>query len=87
MKYNFTDRLNADIPFMTQATIEAGADIDLAEPQIAALLEYHYGDGMVYLPNNRPQALYGLATQRGFIDAEGYLTRKGRALLARYHFV
>ena len=53
--------------------------------QIAELLEYRYGDGMVYLPSNGPKALYGLATQRGFIDAEGYLTRKGRALLARFH--
>ncbi|MBI2993389.1 MAG: hypothetical protein HYY48_04335 [Gammaproteobacteria bacterium] len=71
---------------MTPSRLESGSTLDLSEPQIAALLECHYGDGMVYLPHNRSQTLYGLATQRGFIDAEGYLTRKGRALLARYHY-
>ena len=71
---------------MRHSNIGTSAAIDLAEPQIAALLECHYGDGMVYLPHSRPEALYGLATRHGFIDAEGYLTRKGRALLARYHY-
>ena len=72
---------------MTEPAAPIPASVDSSEPQIAALLEYRYGDGMVYLPSNGPKALYSLATQRGFIDAEGYLTRKGRALLARYHFL
>ncbi len=55
------------------------------ESQIAAVLEYRYGDGLVYLPRNQPKTLYTLARKNGFIDAEGYLTRKGRVLLARYH--
>ena len=72
---------------MTESAAQIPASVDASEPQIAALLEYRYGDGLVYLPSNGPKSLYGLATQRGFIDAEGYLTRKGRALLARYHYI
>ncbi|MCH8080151.1 MAG: hypothetical protein IIA06_10310 [Proteobacteria bacterium] len=48
------------------------------------LLECRYGDGMVYLPRTRPRQLLSIAKIGGFIDAEGYLTRKGRILLARY---
>ena len=59
---------------------------EVSESRIAAILESRYGDGLVYLPRNQSRQLYSLAKQRGFIDPEGYLTRKGRALLARYHF-
>ena len=56
------------------------------EPEIARILEHRYGDGMVYLPKQLPETLLNLAKNRGFIDQEGYLTRKGRGLLAKYHF-
>ncbi|MFQ5660174.1 MAG: hypothetical protein ACE5GZ_07085 [Gammaproteobacteria bacterium] len=59
---------------------------ELQESQIAEILEFRFGDGLVYLPRHRPQAIYSLARKNGFIDAEGYLTRKGRVLLARYHY-
>lgn len=59
---------------------------DDQESQIAAVLEYRYGDGLVYLPRHQPKTLYTLARKNGFINAEGYMTRKGRVLLARYHF-
>ncbi|MEX2525858.1 MAG: hypothetical protein WD750_12930 [Gammaproteobacteria bacterium] len=62
-------------------------ETELPESQIAALLEYRFGDGLVYLPKNRSRALYSQARQHGFIDEEGYLTRKGRALIARYHYM
>ena len=58
---------------------------ELSESQIAAILEHRYGDGMAYLPRKHLEKLTVLAKQRGFIDAQGYLTRKGSALLARYH--
>ncbi len=58
--------------------------LDLEERQMAELLECRYGDGMVYLPRTRPRQLLSIAIKGGFIDAEGYLTRKGRILLARY---
>ena len=59
---------------------------DSREAQIAAILEHHYGDGLVYLPRHKPNSLYSLAMKSGYIDTEGYMTRKGRALLAQYHF-
>ena len=58
---------------------------EISESQIAAILEYRYGSGMVHLPRKQLSKLIALAKQHGFIDAEEYLTRKGRALLARYH--
>lgn len=56
------------------------------ESDIAKVLEYRYGDGLVYLPKHQPESLFKVAKTRGFIDQEGYLTRKGRSLLAKYHF-
>lgn len=56
-----------------------------AEAQIAAILEHRFGDGLVCVPRKHPENLLALARQSGFIDNDGYLTRKGRALLARYH--
>lgn len=56
------------------------------ENQIAALLQCRFGDGMAYLPKRLPGSLLEIATRFGFVDAEGYLTRRGRALLARYHY-
>lgn len=57
---------------------------ELREYQIAQLLEFRFGDGQVYLPRNYPKRLLSIAKRRGFIDPEGYLTRKGRALIVRY---
>jgi hypothetical protein len=57
---------------------------EFEERQIAELLECRFGDGMVYLPKTKPRQLLYLAVINGFIDTEGYLTRKGRLLLARY---
>lgn len=58
---------------------------EIPESQIAAILEHRYGEGMVRLPRRQLSKLIAIAKQLGFIDAEDYLTRKGRALLARYH--
>jgi hypothetical protein len=69
---------------MSQSTIKPASDVP--EAQIAAMLECRYGDGMVYLPRGTPAGILNAARQHGFVDDEGYLTRKGRALLARYHF-
>lgn len=57
------------------------------ENQIAMILHYRYGDGTVYLPRHRPSSMYSEAKSRGFIDADGYVTRKGRALIARYKYL
>jgi hypothetical protein len=63
------------------------AQSDVTESHIATILQYRYGDGMVYLPKHKPKLLYSIATEQGFIDKEGYLTRKGRALIARYKYL
>jgi hypothetical protein len=54
------------------------------ESQVANLLQHRFGDGLVYLPKNQPHTLYQLAVSGGYVDQEGYLTRKGRVLLARH---
>jgi len=59
-------------------------DVEPKEDQIAQMLEFRFGDGLVYLPRNYPKRLLFMAKQRGFVDPEGYLTRKGRALIVRY---
>lgn len=59
---------------------------EIPEHQIASILKNRFGDGLVYLPRNKPNYLYSLAKKLGFIDVEGYLTRKGRNLLARSNF-
>ena len=61
-------------------------DIGISEQQIASILEYRFGDGLVYLPKHKPNQLYCMAKKLGFIDMDGYLTRKGRSLLARYSY-
>lgn len=58
--------------------------VKFEERQIAELLECRFGDGMVYLPKTKPRQLLYAAVANGFIDSEGYLTRKGRVLLSRY---
>lgn len=60
------------------------AEAGISEQEIASVLEFRFGDGLVYLPKSRPNYLYSVAKKSGFIDADGYLTRKGRILLARY---
>jgi hypothetical protein len=65
--------------------LSTGFEQDI-EADIAKVLEYRYGDGLVYLPKNQPESLFKIAKTEGFIDQEGYLTRKGRSLIAKYQF-
>ena len=68
-------------------TASASKIDEIVESDIAEALQYRYGDGLVYLPKNQPETLYKVAATRGFVDQEGYLTRKGRNLLAKYQFI
>ena len=54
------------------------------EEDIVELLIYHYGDGLVYIPKQKSRQLYVEAASIGYINKEGYLTKKGRVLLAKY---
>ena len=57
------------------------------ETQIAMILQNRYGDGTVYLPRHKSSAFYAEAKQQAYIDADGYITRKGRALIAKHTFL
>lgn len=59
-------------------------DTRVSESDIVRVLSNRFGDGVVYLSKNMPRKVYNLAVKRGFISAEGYVTRKGRALLAQF---
>ena len=52
---------------------------------IARVIAHHYGDGGVYLPriDNRRATLHR-AIANGFVSDDGFITRKGRHLLARF---
>lgn len=67
-------------------SIASEAEKEVHESQIAALLEARFGDGLMYLTKNNSYSLYNKAIELGFVDSEGYLTRKGRALLTRHRF-
>lgn len=57
------------------------------ETQIAALLESQYGEGLMYPSRiNNSRQVYLKAIDMGYIDSDGYLTRKGRSLITQYRF-
>ena len=56
-------------------------DVDQA---MLDLLGHRYGDGLVYLHNDREQQLYHEAVRLGLVSSEGYVTPRGLSLLARH---
>ncbi|GEM_PF-600860 len=57
-----------------------------SEIDIARLIGRHYGDGGVYLTQgSRQQETFSRAISGGFVSQEGFLTRKGRELLAQFN--
>ena len=60
---------------MVVGNVANGSEQEL-ESDIAKVLQFRYGDGLVYLPRNQPESLFKI----------GYLTRKGRYLIAKYQF-
>jgi hypothetical protein len=54
------------------------------ESRLAGLLANRYGDGTVYLPREGTEGLLDLALRTGLVSEEGFVTRKGRAFLARF---
>jgi len=59
-------------------------DARITESDIVKILNNRFGDGVVYLSKNMPRRVYNLAVKRGFISQDGYVTRKGRTLLAQF---
>lgn len=50
--------------------------------EIARMLAYRYGDGTVYLPQGSSRQLYHAGMLLGYISEDGFITRRGRELLA-----
>lgn len=48
------------------------------------LLKNHYGDGSVYVPDGASSSLLVLAKKNGYVNDEGYLTRKGRKFVTEH---
>ncbi len=53
------------------------------DPAIVQLLTNRYGDGLVYLRGEDEPGAYERAMNMGLISREGYLTPRGRSLIAR----
>jgi hypothetical protein len=56
------------------------------QTQIMELLQFRYGDGAIYISkniSNHFNRLHTLANRYGYVNDEGYVTRKGRLLLAK----
>jgi len=60
-----------------------GNAVTSTESAIAQLMNRRYGDGVVYVPRERSKQVLQTAIAEGYVSAEGFVTRKGRALLAR----
>ncbi len=56
------------------------------EVEIASVLRHHYGDGDLYVPEGTPESVVYKAIALGYLSEDGYLTRKGRDLLAQHEF-
>ncbi len=61
--------------------------VTISEQTIARAIARHYGDGGVYMPDDaeRVDAMKQAVTN-GFVSEDGFVTRKGRRLLARAEF-
>ncbi|MGB1881575.1 MAG: hypothetical protein ACPHTD_12745 [Gammaproteobacteria bacterium] len=57
---------------------------DELEHDIVRLLSHHYGDGGIYMPRGAGGSdTLRAAVAGGFVSHDGFITRKGRQLLAR----
>lgn len=67
---------------------EESLTADPSEKELVEVLEHHFGDGIVYVPKEGGSAArrnFVRAVELGYISEDGYLTRKGRALVARHN--
>jgi hypothetical protein len=69
-----------------QAPESARHPTEFEETQIAAALRCQFADGTDCLPRHVISRLLEMAVASGFVDHDGFLTRRGRLLLARHHY-
>lgn len=50
---------------------------------IAALLDHHYGDGLVYFRDQEDRTYFQAAKSLGLVNDEGYLTPRGLSFWRR----
>ena len=55
-----------------------------SERELVRVLACRYGDGTVYLPKGMPGMPFFACQELGLISADGFITRAGRELAARY---
>lgn len=63
---------------------EQQRQIDDVDQGILMLLGHRYGDGLVYLRNDKDQTLFHEAVRLGLVSSEGYVTPQGLSVLARH---
>jgi hypothetical protein len=63
---------------------EVQRQVDDVDQGIVKLLGHRYGDGLVYLRNDREEQLFHEAVRLGLVSSEGYVTPRGLSVLARY---
>lgn len=51
--------------------------------ELARVLQHRYGDGTVYLLDRGAKQIFRFCLQLELVTDEGYITKKGRELLAR----
>lgn len=76
--------LDAQSSASLQYAAATGGDPATGEAELVALLRHHYGDGGVYVPQGGARRIFAAATGLGYVNEDGYLTRKGRELLAKH---
>ena len=57
---------------------------DDMDQEIRELLGHRYGDGLVYLHNDRDRQLFDEAVRLGLVSSDGYVTPRGLSLLAHH---
>ncbi len=63
---------------------EQQSQADDVDQAILELLGHRYGDGLVYLHNDRDQQLFDEAVRLGLVSSDGYVTPRGLSLLAHH---
>ncbi len=69
---------------MIMSAVMSTDGLFLEEQQMAELLECHYSDGLISLTKTEYRQLLSAAKSGGFINAEGYITYRGRIFLAHF---